>query len=733
MAILLVSVLLISVIPELEAETSDGYGIDLERTSSENSEALGIYTATDEGALVEGKVAAIGNNTYDTIEEAFGTVQDGQTITLLGDCTVSEKITIESKAIIFNLNGKTVTANKQIQINSGASVTINDTANGAIEGTVNQMINNNGGTLTINGGSFSTTSSMTVRTSNGTFIMTGGTISGGATYGLFIAGGTATITGGSIQVDDRDYAVYSSSKNLIIGTEGSDDGPAISSVRPSKTFTYYSGSIGTLMADLDSVDNIFGTFGSDISSHLPAGYHCVQGTDGRYSIEELTQSDAAASIDGTLYSTLEAAGQAVQDGQTIVVLNEYEEDYPFRVQAYNVTIDLNGHVIKVNGEGEYGISVYPAYGVDYDDSKPNSVTIRNGTVVADIPVYAKSGGSMYVNLVIGDGLTLTPGEGQPDILLDQEAHVELTDISRTYTIGGYLAIDSEGKEFVYGRVSEAMEVDADKSVELLHNSYSAITMNVSEEWNVDLNGWTVDVTDDGIRVGASNASLTVSNGTVISSGIGAIVWNSSSSAEGQDTNMSLTLNNVGITSGDDFAVYAHGNNKGTDITINGGSVTATDGWGVYFPSTGTVSISNAEISGITGIEMRAGSLSIVDTKIAATATEYTVSEAPKDGGSTVLGAAIAIAPYSNSVTGGSVSVDIQGGTFTGQVAFAQVHVPNVSDTPTFNFSISGGKFTSNDPTYDSVVTESGEIEERFITGGSFPVGLTRPSSTLITR
>lgn len=679
-------------------------------------------------------VATIDGKGYASIWDALMVADDEDTIDVADDCSMSETATIINKSIILNLNGHTITTSAKIQVEDGASLTINDTGNGAIEGTVDQMINVVGGSLTINGGTFSTTKKMSVRlSSGGTFTMTGGTIDAQTTdsrYGIYIAGGSATITGGTIIAPDGDHGVYTGTKNLVIGTRGSSDGPTISSVRPYQTFTYYSGSIGTLENDIQSVDTIYGTFGSDVSSHLPAGYHCALGDDGRYRIEKLTDTNAVASIDGTYYATFAAAGEAVQDGQTIVILKDYVSDSPFRVQAFNATVDLNGHTVTVTGNDQYGVSVYPSNHVDYDNSKANSVTVRNGTIVADTPIYAQSGNAMYVNLVIGDGLTLIAGNG-PDILLGQEAYVKLTETSEDLTIAGYKAIAADGTEYIYGRVGDAMDVDADNTVDLMHNSYEPITMNVADDWTVNLNGWTVDVSGVGIRIGASNASLTVNNGNIVSTESGAIAWNSSSSAKGQDTDMSLILNDVHITSGDDFAVYAHGNNKGTDITINGGSVTATDGWGVYFPSTGTVSITDAEISGITGIEMRAGTLNIGgSTKVTTTATDYSVNKTLNYSGSTVKGAAVAISPYSTSVTGGSMTVSIESGEFNGAVAFAQAHADETAVMPDFDFSISGGDFTStgtdeNGQTYPAIVTEideatgASEVTEPFVTGGTF--------------
>ena len=669
-------------------------------------------------------VASIGDIGYASLLEAVNAAIDGQTITITkGDVYEASKVVVEGKNIIIDLNGKTFTSIEGITVSKEATLTIKDSVgNGNLIGEYNPLIQVNG-TFNLESGLLTGENSMTVKIS-GTFNMSGGEVNGDTakgTYAIYFGSGTATITGGRVVGTSGDSALNCNSSNLTIGIPGSTEGPYISAIRPSGTFTFHSGEIGEVRAsNITSIGVMDGVFGTDITNRLPAGYYCTLGSDGKYHVTQLTEKNAAAKIGETLYATLNGAGSAVKDGETITVLRGYEGEDTFRIMAYNVTVDLNGFTITVTTEGAYGVSINPEYGTDYDDTKPNQALVKNGTIVADIPLYAASGGSMYVNIVTED-LVLTSASDCPDLVLGQEAYMTYT--GGDIEVAGYLAEASDGTQYVYGTVAAAMDVDADKSVKLLYDSTETIVMNEAGNWTVDLNGYTVDASGDCIQVQVQGAHLTVTNGDVNASGIGAIIWDVSTT--NVDIDASITLKDVDLAAQGGFGAYAHGSNKGSDITVIGGSISAPNGTGIYFPSTGIVSLDDCSISGLTGIEMRAGTLEIGgDTIVKSLADKYSVGETPESGGSTVTGAAIAIAPYSNSTTGGTISVTIEDGTFEGPVSFAQTHISDVSDVPEFKFSISGGSFTStgkdaNGDTYPAVVTEEGEVTGKFISGGSF--------------
>lgn len=175
-----------------------------------------------------------------------------------------------------------------------------------------------------------------------------------------------------------------------------------------------------------------------------------------------------------------------------------------------------------------------------------------------------------------------------------------------------------------------------------------------------------------------------------------------------------------VASADDSTDYG-----ATSIEISGNSkVSATCGWGIYHPQDGTLKLTDeAKISGLTGVEMRSGTLIVDGAEI--TASEY-YSTNPNIRASSVYGAAIAVAPYGDADERGAVTVNIIDGSFKGGVALAQFKSDYVTD-PGFDFSIAGGTFKSTgiydtDKTYPAIVTVDNEAEQKFVTGGTFKSG-----------
>ena len=131
--------------------------------------------------------------------------------------------------------------------------------------------------------------------------------------------------------------------------------------------------------------------------------------------------------------------------------------------------------------------------------------------------------------------------------------------------------------------------------------------------------------------------------------------------------------------------------------------------GMYLAGYTTTTLTNCDITGMTGVEIRAGKLTVNGGSFTATAP-YSVS--PNGNGSTTKGAAIAIAQHT---TKKNIEVTLNGGTYTGEKAISesnpQVNVP----APQVAMSVTAGTFVGDVVTAD--VTN-------FISGGTFsvPVG-----------
>ncbi len=102
-----------------------------------------------------------------------------------------------------------------------------------------------------------------------------------------------------------------------------------------------------------------------------------------------------------------------------------------------------------------------------------------------------------------------------------------------------------------------------------------------------------------------------------------------------------------------------------NVTLENGSRTvAKNSEGVYFPGLGTLTIKEGSyVSGVTGVEVRAGTLNVEGGTIVATAAELTAKAF--DNGPSVIGAAVAVSQHT---TNRRIDVTISGGTLKGVAA-----------------------------------------------------------------
>lgn len=159
----------------------------------------------------------------------------------------------------------------------------------------------------------------------------------------------------------------------------------------------------------------------------------------------------------------------------------------------------------------------------------------------------------------------------------------------------------------------------------------------------------------------------------------------------------LKVENVTLK-GKGIGITGNGGRHNTVIVINNAKIygTSTDetdeAVGLYHPQEGTLTIngSNTIIQGLaSGVEMRAGTLTVNDGTIEGTATTYSVKS--NGNGSTTVGAGLSVAPHT---TGKNINVTINGGTFKGAKAFSNT---NPEEQPSYvNITINGGTFSDEE-------------------------------------
>ena len=218
-------------------------------------------------------------------------------------------------------------------------------------------------------------------------------------------------------------------------------------------------------------------------------------------------------------------------------------------------------------------------------------------------------------------------------------------------------------------------------------SAQAYALEVGYGFTLVLEGVTVDYSvgdygiqfaTDGVKVGdgtyvATGATATLTNSKVTADVAGVFLGGLNPANNGDTNGKQVTLKATNSEiSGDTYGIVTNGTYTNAAIDLTDTKVTATNGTAIFAAAqNSTTAVSGGEISGLTGIEVRAGSLTITDAAITATG-EYKV-EANRSG-TTVTGAAVAVSPH---VTYQDVAVTINGGTFaatgTNGKSFAQVN------------------------------------------------------------
>lgn len=128
-----------------------------------------------------------------------------------------------------------------------------------------------------------------------------------------------------------------------------------------------------------------------------------------------------------------------------------------------------------------------------------------------------------------------------------------------------------------------------------------------------------------------------------------------------------------------------------EIVVYDGANISAKTTAIYHPQKGSLKILGGTITGngCSAIEMRKGTLNISGNPIiTSNADEYTVTA--NVSGATTNGAAVAVAPYSDS----TIVVDISGGTFTGKKALSYAN-PNPATNFTATINVTGGTFSTD--------------------------------------
>ena len=221
---------------------------------------------------------------------------------------------------------------------------------------------------------------------------------------------------------------------------------------------------------------------------------------------------------------------------------------------------------------------------------------------------------------------------------------------------------------------------------------------------VDLNGhtWTCTGTDANsaaFEINHPDASLTVKNGKVVSSQLIGLIPSASGGTITYD-NSTLTFEGIEASTTATSGIETNGNNTNDTVVLKNSTLNVPNGFGIYFPSSGTLTIDNSTINAKTmGAQVCSGNLNVT------AGSAITVSGDPVEklegDGAIQDGAAISIVNRSGYKGLGQIA--IAGGTFTAKAGNAALNAyswdsstkqESAFDNSAKTVAVSGGTFSS---------------------------------------
>ncbi|MCQ2351680.1 MAG: hypothetical protein MJ003_06900 [Paludibacteraceae bacterium] len=184
-------------------------------------------------------------------------------------------------------------------------------------------------------------------------------------------------------------------------------------------------------------------------------------------------------------------------------------------------------------------------------------------------------------------------------------------------------------------------------------------------------------------------------------------------------NDSLEVKNGAIIADQGHAVLNNGTRTlPTFISISGGKIIGgTSGEGIYHPGPGTLNISGGYVEGQTGVEMRAGTLTMTGGEVVGISSES--EDIANGNGPSAAGAGIAICQHT---TKKDMNITISGGTIKG---FTPLYEANPEKNPETSINkikanINGGNFETINNGKDVIyIADKNILGEYTVTGGKY--------------
>ena len=287
------------------------------------------------------------------------------------------------------------------------------------------------------------------------------------------------------------------------------------------------------------------------------------------------------------------------------------------------------------------------------------------------------------------------------------------------------AIDAakSGDTIVLKKSISATEIGEKKQLQFVKAD-----MNVT----LDLNQNTITAeAGEAIAINAANITLTVKNGTIENFAGGS--YSDGVYAYKESNNLTLKFENIVLKSRTQ-GLAVQGLTSNSNVNIVNSNITSTEGLGIYYPpKSGTLTISDSEITGVTGIVVKGSNLVVNGEKTIISGTGPNVDPetyytGATDGSSTLTETGDAVYVESG-YNDRDISVSISGGHLNSKNAKAvRMFVKNGENTSAKReISVTGGTFSSDVSAYVAegyVQNENGTVEQLGETNAVAKVGNT---------
>lgn len=567
----------------------------------------------------EGKyVAEIGSQGYESLTEAIGAAQDGQTVTLLADA--AEDVVI-SKSITLDLGGKTLTntnASKatisvtggtvtvkngnvvggtsyyNIEVKKDANLTLTDVT--ATAGNTGSSMIDNWGTLTITSGTYTGGLNVVKSEEDSKLTITGGTFelsyaTNGYT-GVIFAYGDTTISGGEFIQSLTTTGRWNHPTVVLTGVvEGHT---AITRVTGGHFVNKMSGESifrGVGKATSDNFKVSGGTFNKSIpDAYCADGFIPTKNADGTYGVKE---GQYVAEIGSKKYETLADAIRLAAKGRTITLLADVEQNAQLAIDK-SITLDLNGKTIKNTAD-------------IWGDNANAILSIRNGakvTITGNGTIAAKENDCYTINVVNGD-LTIENGTfyGNVSVVQVQEGTLSVKggtfDLHQKWEGSSKYLINCIDDAYVGGSANVAISggtfvgfdpnVSPEQKVDGKTSSFAAPGVGITKNENgsfTAVDGMTAQILDkDGNSVKAystlAEAVAAAQDGQTVR-----LLADVAESSIKVNANITIDLNKMTVTGS--FVTYG-------EVTIQNGTIDVPDGKTNY--AYGKLTLADVDITG----------------------------------------------------------------------------------------------------------------------------------------